>query len=191
MPGFLARRDLPLIELPPQRPSREVAASMEETASSRLSLEAEIDQFHLEEDKEERANPIIQLPDSEDELDRQSAAHSPRLIIACVDSSSEEDEKMDINPRRGLKGLLFARNKGGPSKDAPKSQVPSSCQSFTSSSSPYDFSRIAPLSRLKEEEEGARSGRGRGGSLKKGEATQKRHRQMGFLHRQHGGSSWA
>ena len=31
---------------------------------------------------------------------------------------------MDINIRRGLKGLLFARNKWGSSKDVPKSQVP-------------------------------------------------------------------
>ena len=76
---------------------------MEETAFSRLSLEAEIDQFHLEEDKEERANPIIQLLNSEDELDRQSAAYSPKLIIARVDPSFEEDEEMDINTRKGLK----------------------------------------------------------------------------------------
>ena len=76
-----------------------------------LSLEVQIDQFHFEEDKEERANLIIQLPDSEDKLDRHFAAYSPRLIIACVDPSSEEDEKMDINPRKGLKGLLVVRNK--------------------------------------------------------------------------------
>ena len=89
-----------------------------------LSLEVQIDQFHFEEDKEERANLIIQLPDSEDKLDRHFAAYSPRLIIAYVDPSSEEDEKMDINPRKGLKGLLVVRNKGGSTKDAPKSQVP-------------------------------------------------------------------
>ena len=100
MPGFLAPRDLPPVELPPQCSPREVATLREETASSHLSLEAEIDQFHFEEDKEERANPIIQLPDSEDELDRQSTAHSPKLIIARVDPSSEEDEEMDINSRK-------------------------------------------------------------------------------------------
>ena len=100
MPGFLAPRDLPPVELPPQRSPREVATLREETASSHLSLEAEIDQFHFEEDKEERANPIIQLPDSEDELDRQFTAHSPKLIIARVDPSSEEDEEMDINSRK-------------------------------------------------------------------------------------------
>ena len=31
---------------------------------------------------------------------------------------------MDINLRKGLKGLLVARNKGGSPKDVPKSQVP-------------------------------------------------------------------
>ena len=31
---------------------------------------------------------------------------------------------MDINPRKGLKGLHVVRNKGGSTKDAPKSQVP-------------------------------------------------------------------
>ena len=70
MSGFLAPRDLPPVELPPQRSTREVATPREETASSHLSLEVEINQFHFEEDKEEKANPIIQLPDSEDELDR-------------------------------------------------------------------------------------------------------------------------
>ena len=66
VPGFLTWRDLPPVELPLQRSSRVVATLREEIASSRLSLEAEIDQFYLEEDKEERASPIIQLSDSED-----------------------------------------------------------------------------------------------------------------------------
>ena len=53
VPGFLAREDLPPIELPLRRSPREVAAPREEIASSCLSLEAEIGQFHLEEDREE------------------------------------------------------------------------------------------------------------------------------------------
>ena len=53
MPSFLAREDLPLVELPLQHSPREVATPKEETASSRLSLKVEIDQFHLEEDREE------------------------------------------------------------------------------------------------------------------------------------------
>ena len=31
---------------------------------------------------------------------------------------------MDINPRRGLKGLIVGRNKGGSSKEVPMSQIP-------------------------------------------------------------------
>ena len=50
--------------------SREVADSREEIASSCLSLEVEINQFHFKEDKEERVDLIIRLSDSEDELDR-------------------------------------------------------------------------------------------------------------------------
>ena len=60
-----------------------------------------MDQFHFEKDKEERADPIIQLPDSEDKLDRHFVAHSPRLIVARVDPGSDEDEEMEINLRKG------------------------------------------------------------------------------------------
>ena len=35
---------------------------------------------------------------------------------------------MDINSRKGLKGLIAARNKWGSSKDVPKSQVPANLQ---------------------------------------------------------------
>ena len=42
---FLAREDVVLVELPSQRALPEVAALREETASSHLSLEEEIDQF--------------------------------------------------------------------------------------------------------------------------------------------------
>ena len=52
VPGVLSHRDLPPIELPLQRSPREIATSMEETASSRLSLEVEINQFRFE--KKER-----------------------------------------------------------------------------------------------------------------------------------------
>ena len=43
VPSFLARKDLPPVELPFHRSPREVAALREETTSSHLSLEAEID----------------------------------------------------------------------------------------------------------------------------------------------------
>ena len=45
VPGFLTRKDLPLIELPFFRALPKAVAPREEIASSRLSLEKEIDQF--------------------------------------------------------------------------------------------------------------------------------------------------
>ena len=86
VPGFLAQKDLPPVELPLQRFPREVATPRVETAFSSLSLEVEIDRFHFEEGEGEQAEPIIHLPDSEEELDRHSAAHSPKLIIARVNT---------------------------------------------------------------------------------------------------------
>ena len=53
----------------------------------------------------------IELLDSEGELDKSSVAHSPKLIIARVDSSSEEEGDMALNPRKGLKDILARRNK--------------------------------------------------------------------------------
>ena len=123
-PGFLARRDLPPIELPVQHVPQEVAIPREETASTHLSLEAEIDQFHFEEEGEVPERPV-ELSDSKADFDRFSIAQSPRLIVPWVDpSSKDEEEGMDLKSRSSLKGLLANRNKGTPSKQAPKSQVP-------------------------------------------------------------------
>lgn len=52
-----AQEDVVLIELPSQRALPEPATPRKETASLRLSLEVEIDQFHLEEDREEQGEP--------------------------------------------------------------------------------------------------------------------------------------
>ena len=51
IPGFLAREDMVPVELPFHHSPHEVVVPREETTSSRLSLKAEIDQFHLEEDR--------------------------------------------------------------------------------------------------------------------------------------------
>ena len=61
VPNFLAREDIVPVELPlPSRRSPcEDAVLREETTSSWLSLEAEIDQFHLEEEGEEQEEPVI------------------------------------------------------------------------------------------------------------------------------------
>ena len=63
----------------------------------------------------------MELSNSEVEFDRLSAAHSPRLVVIRVDISSEEEEEMALNPRRGFKDLVAGRNKGSSSKEVPKS----------------------------------------------------------------------
>ena len=53
-----------------------------------------------------------------------SSIHPRQLIITQIDSKSEEEEEqMDQKKRPCLKGLL-AKNKGGSSKEAPKTQPP-------------------------------------------------------------------
>ena len=69
----------------------------------------------------------VELSDFDLDLDRFSAAHSPRLIVARINTNQEiEEEGMDLKPRSGLKGLMSNRNKGQSSKDAPKEQAPAS-----------------------------------------------------------------
>ena len=112
----MARRDLPPVELPIQRVPQEVVTSKEETAFTHLSLEDEIDQFHLEEEGEMPERPV-ELSNSEADFDRFSAVHSPRLIVARVDTGLEDEEEgMDLKQRTSLKGST--------SKEVPKTQVP-------------------------------------------------------------------
>jgi len=120
MLSFLTREDLPPVELPLPRALPEAATPREETASSRLSLDAKIDQFHLKEEGEVQEEPV-EILDFEGKLDRASAACSLKLIVACVDPSFEEDKEMDLNPKRGLKDLLVGRNKGSSPKEVSKS----------------------------------------------------------------------
>ena len=87
-----------------------------------LSLEAKIDQFRFEKERE-AIERHVELSNSEVELDRSSVANSPRLVITQVDSSSEEEEDMALNPRRGLKDLVVRRNKRSSYKEVPKSQA--------------------------------------------------------------------
>ena len=114
IPRFLAQKDVVPVELPPQLAIPEVAAPREEIASSRLLLEEEIDQFRLEEEREEQGDPVIHISDPEDEFDRTSVAK-------IDDSFEEEEEEMAFNLRKFLKDLLVGRNKGSSSKEAPKS----------------------------------------------------------------------
>ena len=120
--GFLARKDLPLVQLPIQRVPQEVAASREGTDSAHLSLSAEIDQFRLEDEGEASGRPII-LSESEANIDRLSTANTPSLVVAQINFESEEEE-MILNQRRSLRDLMASRNKGVTSQEVPKSQVP-------------------------------------------------------------------
>ena len=64
-------------------------------ASSRLSLEVEIDKFHFEEEQSPRA-PLICILNAEDESDRSFGVHNPYLILARPDGSDEEEDSMAI-----------------------------------------------------------------------------------------------
>jgi len=79
------------VVLPLQQVPQEVAAPREETDSTYLSLEAKIDQFRLDEGGEVLERPI-ELSNSKANFDRFFAANPPRLVVARIDSSSEEEE---------------------------------------------------------------------------------------------------
>ena len=99
--GFLTRHNLPPVALPLQQVlPKAVAAPEEEIASSRLSLEEEIDKFCIS--------------DAEGETDMHSGVHFPTLVITRPDDSSEEEEEeMALNKRKkSLQELMAARNKG-------------------------------------------------------------------------------
>ena len=67
---------------------------------------------------------VVELSDSDADLNRASAASDTGLVIAQVDISEEtEEEGMDLKPRSGLRGLLSNRNKGQSSKDVSKEQT--------------------------------------------------------------------
>ena len=110
--GFLARRDLPPVQLPAQRVLPAPVVPGEGADSSHSSLEDQIDQFHFAEEGEASAR-FVELSDSDSDIDRASAAPNLGLVIAQVYTSQEiEEEGMDLKPRSGLRGLLSNRNKG-------------------------------------------------------------------------------
>ena len=124
IPGFLAREDIVPARIPLVPILTAAVASREETASLRLSLEEEIDQFRLEEE-EDQGEQIICISDAEDEPDRFSGVHDPILVVACPYSLFEEEEEgMSLNQRKGLRDLLAGRNEGSTSKEVPKSHTP-------------------------------------------------------------------
>ena len=133
-PDFLGRDDLSPVKLPVQQipppliillqqvPFEAPVTTEEEIASSRLSLEEEIDQFRYVEDEGSSEKPV-DISDSETESTDLSFVHPKQLVITRIDlESEEEEEEMDQKKRPGLKGLLVSRNKGGSLKEAPKTQ---------------------------------------------------------------------
>ena len=85
--------------LPQDNP--EVATRVEEeTESSRLSLEEEINEFYFEEDIPKA--PLIKLSDVEGEQDRNSVIGAPLVIAYSDDSSDEEVDNMASNKGKNL-----------------------------------------------------------------------------------------
>jgi len=129
----LARRDLPpvtlpilqnpqlAVQLPPQDNPGVAAFVEEETKSSHLSLEEEIDEFYFKEDNPKA--PLIELSDAEGEPDRSSAICVPLLVIACLDDSFDEEvDNMASNKgNKSLRELVAARGRGQTSKAPTKS----------------------------------------------------------------------
>ena len=84
-----------------------------------------IDQFHLEEERKEQGEPMIQVLDLEDKLERSSGVRTSGIIVARIDNSSEEEkEEMSLNRKRDLRELLANKAKGSVTKDASGSQPP-------------------------------------------------------------------
>ena len=75
------------------------------------------------EDTEPSKKPV-DISDSETDSVDISSVHPRQLVITQIDTESEkEEDQMDQKKRPGLRGLL-AKNKGGSSKEAPKTQPP-------------------------------------------------------------------
>ena len=111
-------------QLPSQDNPGAAAFVEEETESSCLSLEEEIDEFYFKEDIPKA--PLIELSDAEGELDRNSAIEAPPFVVACLDdSSNEEVDNMTLNKGKSLWELMVARGKGQTSMAPTKSQIPS------------------------------------------------------------------
>ena len=86
-----------------------------------MSLEAEIDQFYLGDEEEKQEEQVVKVPNFEHELNRVSGLHPSGLEVVHPDDSLEdEEEKMALNQRKGLRDLMAGRNKGSSFKEVPK-----------------------------------------------------------------------
>ena len=86
-----------------------------------MSLEAEIYQFYLGDEEKKQEEQVVKVPNFEDELNRVSGLHPSGLEVVHPDDSLEdEEEKMALNQRKGLRDLMAGRNKGSSFKEVPK-----------------------------------------------------------------------
>ena len=83
---------------------------------------------------------MIQVSNSEDELEKSSGVCAPRFIVARIANSSkeeeeEEEEEMLLDRKRGLHELLMNRAKGGvytsSSRTGPKGWCPRMLQGLS------------------------------------------------------------
>ena len=98
--GFLTREDTVQVNLPARHSPHEVAVLREETTSSWLSLEIEINQFHLKDERKEQGEPVVQVSDSKDKPNRFSGVRTSGLVIARIDENFEEEEEMALNRKK-------------------------------------------------------------------------------------------
>ena len=131
-----------------------------------MSLEEEIDKFHFEEENNPRA-PLINISDTEGESDRNSGVHTPILVIARPNISSElKEDSMALNKgNKSLRELMASRDKESTSKGASKSQVPSNLPlpppqipTDLGLKPNLDLKKKIPLETLEEGEVGPRKG---------------------------------
>ncbi|XP_050242409.1 uncharacterized protein LOC126691405 [Quercus robur] len=177
IPGFLADTDLPPVQLPPNHifPPVIIPEEEEKAGSSHSSLEDQIDQFQFTEEGEASVR-VVEISDSDADLDRASVAPGTGLVIAQPDISedTEEEEGMDLQPRTGLRGLLSNRSKGQTSKELPKGQVVS--KSPAPPPPPSSGATLKPMPNLRrkrpvEEAEEGEVAREKAGPRKKGKET--------------------
>ena len=84
--GFLAQRDLPPVQLPAQHALPEAVVPGEGADSLHSSLEDQIDQFRFAKEGEVLVR-LVELSDSDSDIDRSLVAPTLGLVIAQVDTS--------------------------------------------------------------------------------------------------------